>query len=231
MTDNHNWCSLRSPKHLHDTMTQSLRLHISMATPLLLPGARVTHSGELIRAVVTLATLPLGVFEDDTVFGCVLHVRVIVYVGELACTSSEEVCEENHKESNPVGQWCGFGSSSKTSWEMTRGRFTSKLSSTTILFLMNITPNEAQQATKRKNSEEIPAGLIGLDHIQDSQRAAVTAQSSWWQIFIENKLDEWEFVPKQACYSMRFTNIWFIFLIFGQPVSQTLGFNPNRLIR
>lgn len=47
-------------------MTQILRPHISMATPLLPSGATITHSGELIRAVVKLAMLPLGVFEDDT---------------------------------------------------------------------------------------------------------------------------------------------------------------------
>lgn len=63
-------------KHLHDTMTQTFRLCISMATPLLSPGARVTHSGELIRAVVTSAILPLGAFEDDSVCVavCILHV-------------------------------------------------------------------------------------------------------------------------------------------------------------
>lgn len=52
--------------HLHDTVTQTTRLPIAMATPLLLPGNRVTHSGELIRAVVTSAVPPLGAFEDDT---------------------------------------------------------------------------------------------------------------------------------------------------------------------
>lgn len=51
-------------------MTQTLRLRISMVTPLLSPGARVTHSGELIRAVVTSAVQPLGAFEDDTVCVC-----------------------------------------------------------------------------------------------------------------------------------------------------------------
>lgn len=60
-------CLILLQKHLHDTMTKTLRPRISMATPLLSPGARVTHSGELIRAVVTSAMPPLGAFEDDTV--------------------------------------------------------------------------------------------------------------------------------------------------------------------
>lgn len=68
-----------SKRHLHNTMTQTLRFHISMVSPLLSPGARVTHSGELIRAVVTSAMLPLGAFEDDTVcvslFVCLRIIR------------------------------------------------------------------------------------------------------------------------------------------------------------
>lgn len=56
-----------------------------MATPLLPPGARVTHSGELIRRVVTLSMLPLGAFEDDTV-------RVCVVVCAYACVSCKRVC-------------------------------------------------------------------------------------------------------------------------------------------
>lgn len=68
--------------HLHDTVTQTVRLRISMVTPLLSPGDRVTHSGELIRAVVTLAIPPLGAFEDDTVRVCVciLHACLPSYV-------------------------------------------------------------------------------------------------------------------------------------------------------
>lgn len=67
-------------------MTQTLRLCISMATPLLSPGARVTHSGELIRAVVTSAIPPLGAFEDDTVCVCVaLHMCIWLQV--LMCES------------------------------------------------------------------------------------------------------------------------------------------------
>lgn len=70
-------------------MTQTLRLRISMVTPLLSPGARVTYSGELIRAVVTLAMPPLGAFEDDTVCVtvCISHVCQCV----LLC-SSKRVC-------------------------------------------------------------------------------------------------------------------------------------------
>lgn len=59
-------CLILLQKHLHDTMTKTLCPRISMATPLLSPGTRVTHSGELIRAVVTSAMPPLGAFENDT---------------------------------------------------------------------------------------------------------------------------------------------------------------------
>lgn len=63
--------------HLHDSMTQTVHLSISAVTPLLSPGNGVTHSEGLIRAVVVLAQLPLGAFEDDTV--CVACACVYVF--------------------------------------------------------------------------------------------------------------------------------------------------------
>lgn len=71
-------------------MTQTTRLSISMATPLLLPGNRVTHSGELIRVVVTSAMPPLGAFEDDT--ACV----DFMCVGVSTCAICRRcLCEDN----------------------------------------------------------------------------------------------------------------------------------------
>lgn len=72
-------------------MTQTLCLHISMATPLLMSGDRVTHSGELIRDVVTSATLPLGAFEDDSV--CVsLHVYSVYVCVRIIRHSRTPLC-------------------------------------------------------------------------------------------------------------------------------------------
>lgn len=108
-------------------MTQTLCFLISMATPLLSLGARVTHSGELIRAFVTSAKLPLGVFEDDTMCMCVVwvcvllwaflclcvlvYIRVCVCVGECVSeNASEGVCENKQMKSDAVGEQCVFSS-------------------------------------------------------------------------------------------------------------------------
>ena len=76
--------------HLHDTVTQTVRLRISMVTPLLSPGDRVTHSGELIRAVVTSAIPPLGAFEDDTVRVCMC---VCIFHACLICVGKSVLQE------------------------------------------------------------------------------------------------------------------------------------------
>lgn len=97
-------------------MTQSFRLHIAMATPLLSPGTTVTHSGKLIRAVVTLAKLLLGVFEDDTV--CVLQWMCVsvwphyVYRNNSVCVGwGVRVCKDNYRQADAVGQYCSFTAS------------------------------------------------------------------------------------------------------------------------